>query len=401
MSNRFTKLTRIAIRKLKSGENIIEHGICAVRSINGDIRYSVNIMVDGQRVHRVIGRESEGVTRTQAEKFIEIMRTKAREGRLSLPVGRKTHMTFAQAADSYIERLEETDGKNIIVKKRQLKMHLKPFFRSQRLDNISAFSIDRYKRRRKEDGAAPGTVNRELAALSHLLNKAAEWKWIKTVPCKITLYSESRGRIIVLTDEQEDALFKAALRDQDPDCWLFVAFGLNTAMRHKEILRARYDQLDLTNKRLLIPIAKAGAREQPITSQLADILKSEREIREDRDGWIFPSPRPGASGTGYRHRMDKPFRRAVKAAGLDPDTITPHVMRHTAITKLVKAGVDLPTIQRISGHKTLDMVLRYTHVHGTHIDKAIENIGRGLPEQDGNEVTVIRPKFGTSGEQKP
>ncbi len=90
-------------------------------------------------------------------------------------------------------------------------------------------------------------------------------------------------------------------------------------------------------------------------------------MREDQEGWIFPSPRPGASKTGHRHRMDKPFRRSVKVAGLDPKTITPHVMRHTAITKLVMAGVDLPTIQRISGHKTLDMVLRYAHVHGSHI----------------------------------
>ena len=55
-------------------------------------------------------------------------------------------------------------------------------------------------------------------------------------------------------------------------------------------------------------------------------------------------------------------------------------MRHTAITKLVKAGIDLPTIQRISGHKTLAMVLRYTHVHGPHIDEAMRVIGRGLPE---------------------
>jgi site-specific recombinase XerD len=42
--------------------------------------------------------------------------------------------------------------------------------------------------------------------------------------------------------------------------------------------------------------------------------------------------------------MDRPFSDAVKAAGLDPKLITPHVMRHTAITKLVQAGVDLPTI---------------------------------------------------------
>ncbi|MFP6732602.1 MAG: tyrosine-type recombinase/integrase [Rhodospirillales bacterium] len=400
MALKFTRLTRPDIRRLQQGEKVSEHGITAERMAGDDVRYSVNIMVDGQRIHRVIGKASEGVTRSQAEEFIEGRRTEAREGRLSWPVGRKTHLTFTQAADDYIKRLEDTDGKNITVKKRQFKKHLKPFFGSQRLDNINTFSIDRYKRRRKEDGAAPGTVNRELAALSHLLNMAAEWKWIKAVPCKIKLDPESRGRIIALTEEQENALFKAALKDEDPDCWLFVAFGLNTAMRHREILRARFDQLDLSNKRLLIPVAKAGAREQPITTQLVDILISEREMREDQDGWIFPSPRPGASGTGYRYRMDKPFRRAVIAAGLDPDTITPHVMRHTAITKLVIAGVDLPTIQRISGHKTLEMVLRYTHVHGTHIDKAIEHIGRGLPEQDGNESTVIRPKFRTPGEQK-
>ena len=56
-------------------------------------------------------------------------------------------------------------------------------------------------------------------------------------------------------------------------------------------------------------------------------------------------------------------------------------MRHTAITKLVQAGVDLPTIQRISGHKTLKMVLRYTHVHGKHIDAGIAALGRALPDQ--------------------
>jgi len=65
--------------------------------------------------------------------------------------------------------------------------------------------------------------------------------------------------------------------------------------------------------------------------------------------------------------------------------VTPHVMRHTAITKLVQAGIDLPTIQRISGHKTVAMVLRYAHVHGQHIDQAIRAIGRTLPEPLINE----------------
>ncbi len=53
-------------------------------------------------------------------------------------------------------------------------------------------------------------------------------------------------------------------------------------------------------------------------------------------------------------------------------------MRHTAITALVQAGADLPTIQRISGHKTLSMVLRYVHLMGDHIDTAIAAIDTGI-----------------------
>ena len=102
-------------------------------------------------------------------------------------------------------------------------------------------------------------------------------------------------------------------------------------------------------------------------------------MRDDQDGWIFPSVRPGLAKQGHRTRMDRPFQRAVERAGLDPEKVTPHVMRHTAITDLVVSGVDLPTIQRISGHKTLAMVLRYTHVHGSHIDRAVKALGRGLP----------------------
>ena len=160
--------------------------------------------------------------------------------------------------------------------------------------------------------------------------------------------------------------------------------------RHREILSARFDHVDFERCRLFIPQAKAGAREQPITPELVNVLRKEREYRDDKEGWIFPSPRPKASIDGHRRRMGVPFRRAVIAAGLDPEAITPHVMRHTAITNLVKAGVDLPTIQRISGHTTLVMVMRYTHVHGPHIDAAIRHLGRGIGEQPANkEATLI------------
>jgi hypothetical protein len=67
MSRGFSRLDRPAIRKLRPGEKITEHGITTERLAAGDFRFSVNFMVDGKHVHRVIGRGSEGVTRTQCE----------------------------------------------------------------------------------------------------------------------------------------------------------------------------------------------------------------------------------------------------------------------------------------------------------------------------------------------
>ena len=66
------------------------------------------------------------------------------------------------------------------------------------------------------------------------------------------------------------------------------------------------------------------------------------------------------------------FRDVVKASGLNPKEVTPHTLRHTAITHLVQAGVDLSTVQRISGHKTFQMVARYSHQNGEHIQSAMD-----------------------------
>ena len=51
-----------------------------------------------------------------------------------------------------------------------------------------------------------------------------------------------------------------------------------------------------------------------------------------------------------------------------------HTLRHTAITHLVQAGIDLPTVKRISGHKTLQMVERYSHQNGSHIQAAMDKL---------------------------
>jgi integrase len=381
------KLTQSAVRKLPVGDKISDGGIIAERTAAG-VHLSVNIMVDGRRVHRRFG---VGATIAEAQQFIEQSRTDARHGRLNLPSGRKLALRFDRAADDYLARLRQSGGRNIPIKARQLRMHLVPFFADDRLDQISAFGVERYKKARREGAAAPATINRELATLSHLLNRAVEWKWIDRLPARPKKYEEE-GRILALDDQQVEALMTAAIGASDPDLWLFVAIALGTSMRHQEILAARWDQLDLPRRRLFIPKAKAGKREQPITAELAGILAQEREMRQDQQGYIFPA-RNKDSGSGRLSRMDRPFRDAVKRAGLDPAVVTPHTLRHTAITKLVEAGVDLPTVQRISGHKTLTMVLRYAHVRDQHIDAAIDNLTRVTPKLHQPSRAAARPKL--------
>jgi len=159
----------------------------------------------------VIGRESEGVTRTQCEEFIERSKSEARAGRLSLSKGRKLALTFGAAADDYIKRLEGGAGKNIAIKGRQVRMYLKPFFGAMRLDAVTSFTVDRYKKKRIDAGAANGTINRELATLSHLFSMAVEWEWLDRRQCHLKMLKENPGRITALSEDQCAALTRAAV----------------------------------------------------------------------------------------------------------------------------------------------------------------------------------------------
>ena len=80
---------------------------------------------------------------------------------------------------------------------------------------------------------------------------------------------------------------------------------------------------------------------------------------------------------GLRGYMKKHFARAVQAAGLKKGRFTPNTMRQTCNTRLVEQGIPIETARKISGHKTLAMVLRYTHVADALVDDAIDSVQIG------------------------
>jgi integrase len=380
MALRFSRLTRDAIRRLKPGERLTEHGISADRLANGDTRYTVSIMVDGQRIHRVIGRESENTTRSQAENFIGRVRNEAKEKRLNLPKGRKTPLTFERAANVYLDGQKEIGAKDIESKERHLTAHLIPFFGNMRIDGISEdaiseFTVEKFRNHCRRKEMAEGGVNRILATYRHMGNQLARRKIVPAPFPMVRLQEGDSRRDNVLSTDQEKCLLAAALEDSNTRTWLFIKMGLSTAMRHSEILSVRLDALDIQRRRLRVLVKGGRWRDQPLSQEMVDILSSEREMAEEGEEWFFPNPK-----SGHVESMKKAFRRTVGRAGLDPSKVIPHTMRHTAITNLIETGAHARTVQQVSGHKSLDMVMRYTHARQERVDEALEKMERAKIE---------------------
>ncbi len=370
---KFKTLTRANIRNVGQHEKLQENGIEFDRLANGDGRYRINIMVDGRRIHRLVGKESDGTTRLHAEKILAKFRNEAHEARLNLPKGRKLTFRFKEAAEQYLEKQISTQAKNLKKKISLLRMYLIPFFRDSPLDKINDQDLERYKNGRLEQGVCESTVNRELAVLSHFFTKAVEWKWLNNRPVAIKKFKESEPRITYLTLEQIDRLLKETKQDQNSHIYPFMVTGLETGMRLTEILSIRLEHIDLERRVIFIPLAKAGSRLQPMTDFLSQELEPYVKRAAPDQIWLFPSKR---SKSGHCVNINKPFRRVVAAAGLNVNEVVRHTLRHTAITHLVQAGVDLPTVKRISGHKTLQMVERYSHQNGSHIQTAMDKLSQ-------------------------
>ncbi|MBM3941295.1 MAG: site-specific integrase [SAR202 cluster bacterium] len=343
----------------------------------------MNIMVDGVRIHRVIGHASQNTTRTQAEDFIAQARTAAREGRLALPKGRKLHLTFEVAAEEYLKKLKESGGRDYANNEQHLRGHLIPYLGKMRLDSISTFTLEKYRRHLRDKQLAEGTINRTLATYRRMARRLVRWDITDIALPMVTIPREKNRRERVLLRQEIEALEEAARLDFNPHVWLFVRIALHTSLRHAEILGARFGNHSHPARRLRV-LTKGGRwREQPLTATLNDLLKAEHEkayIRtreedgddaEPRPGWIFPNP---GSKSGHIDSMKSAFRRVVKASGMNPKEVTPHVLRHTAITMLSEAGADVPTIQAFSGHRSLEMVMRYAHARDRQIDSVLDRL---------------------------
>lgn len=352
----YSRLTRPGLRALRPGQSLSEHGITYTRLANGDGRWSVNVMVNRRRHHQVVGLESEGYTRTQAEALVASLRATKRASAHGVAGSRhNASQTVSQAADEYLQYLAAHDGRDLDTKARRFRDHLKPHLGQKQVARLTDDDWLAYVAKRKAEGASPATINRERSALLHMLNTMRRRKLLAAVPV-LARQAEPEGKLVYLTPEESQRLLEAALADQSPLAHPFVMVTLFTGLRHSAALNLRAGDVDADRRILWIREDKAGRREQPMPQILADYL-AELVAGMEPEAFIFASPR---AKSGRAYQMNAIFARCVKRAGIAKHC-TPHTMRHTAATNAAHAGLDAATIQTMGGWKTRAMAERYTH----------------------------------------
>ncbi len=219
-----------------------------------------------------------------------------------------------------------------------------------------------------------------------MFNKAVEWEMVGSETLKrirkVKPLKDEGKRLRYLSKEECQALINAC----DPHVKPIVITALNTGMRRGEILGLKWEQVDLKHGFILLDKTKNGdRREIPINNTLEAIFLDKNLIRPIDIPYVFYD---AITGKPYQN-VKRSFYTACKRVGIKDFHF--HDLRHTFASQLVMAGVDITTVSRLLGHKSLSMTLRYSHLAPSHMVKAVDVLDTVL---NGKLISTKLAQFG-------
>ena len=200
-------------------------------------------------------------------------------------------------------------------------------------------------------GASPKTLLIYLATLRHVFNVAAREWGMESLRNPVEMVRKPRlpaGRDRRLVDDEQARLLAAA-QSYGGEIGPLITWAIETAMRRGEIAAMRWDHLDRKARVLLIPETKTGTpRRVPLSTAALGVLDG---LPRRIDGRVW-GMRPDS--------ISQAFERVCKVAGIEG--LTFHDLRHEATSRLFEKGLNPMEVAAITGHKTLQMLKRYTHL---------------------------------------
>lgn len=146
----------------------------------------------------------------------------------------------------------------------------------------------------------------------------------------------------------------------------------SSGLRISELLKLRKDQIQSDTK--ILRIYGKGGKERliPISDSAVqaaiDLKKNDSHLKSL---FLFPGRNPLNSLT--RQGFDKILYQVALMADLDPERISPHVLRHSFASHLLAHGADLRSLQMMLGHADISTTQIYTHIQTEHLQKTVQN----------------------------
>jgi integrase len=202
------------------------------------------------------------------------------------------------------------------------------------------------------------TVNKELNLLGKVIDTARrDWSInMENHVRSIRRPKNNRPRDRRLNEGELELIIHGT---ESPTLSSVVLFALETAMRRGELAKAKWTHLQLSQRVLLVPETKTGIpRTIPLSNKAVAALQALPRVN---DVFIF----------GLRSEsISQAFERACTRA--DIKDLHFHDLRHEATSRLFEKGLNPMQVSAITGHKTFEMLKRYTHLKAQDLVKLLD-----------------------------
>jgi len=346
---------------------------------NGKVTYTATIRVKGYP-HLTATFDKK----TLANRWIQENESKMKQGKYLDEYEAKKH-TLNELIDRYIEielpKRNENDRQKYKMQlewwKKQIGSYLlskvTPALLSECKQKLCTEESPKPKNGRKTRSEA--TANRYMASLSIVLSIGCkEWGWLNENPMlKVRKYAEPPKQDRFLIPGEINELLKACktfkIRGEAyyTETYLFVLIALSTGARYSEIHKLKWQNVDLKNRQFYFLNTKNGEnRGVPITEAVYKELKVFQKVRNIKSDYLFTT-KDGRKLIDMRVR----FYKVMKTAQIENFRF--HDLRHTVASHIAMTGGSLLDIAQVTGHKTMQMVKRHSHLTKKHVTELLEN----------------------------
>ena len=230
------------------------------------------------------------------------------------------------------------------------------------MDKITGEVVAKYRDHRLTE-VSNNTVRLELAFLSVVFEQSRkEWGLAVSNPVRqIRMPKPGKPRTRRLEAGEEEALLTACAASGAHYLHSFVVLAIETGMRFGELAGVLWKYVDLEKRTIYLPDTKNGqARTVPLTTRAVTAIQI---LPRSISGRLFTS-KPGSIRSAFLIVVEK--AKACSPEGMLKN-LRFHDLRHEAVTRLFEKGLNPIGVGMVSGHKTLSMLQRYTHLRSEEL----------------------------------